>query len=241
MHEKDAKPAPGPAQAPVERDDVRLLRSPHRCPFCHDQVDAAAQDQVACRGCLARHHGECWREGGRCGACGAKEALSGAGSPRGQSPLAGIALVLGAAASILLLVGGGVFLALRAAPPPPPPATGARLPPLDLSGSPEEVTARVRARAETGDPAAMNLLGFRLLTGQGCAVDEAEAFRWGLRSAEAGHAEAMFGIAGLLEQGRGTKRDEAAAVRWYRRAIASGDTMAGPALERLLSRRPDLR
>lgn len=238
---KDVKPGPGPAPEPVERDDVRVLGSPHRCPFCHEQVDAGAADQVACRGCLARHHGECWRESGRCAACGHTAALSSASEREGPRPSVGLVAVLSIVAAgslVLLLVGAGVVLALRGAEATPRAGSSA---PLDLSGSHEEVTARVRARAETGDPAAMNLLGFRLMTGQGCRKDEAEAFRWGLRAAEAGHVEAMFGIAGLLEQGLGTPRDEKAAASWYRRAIAGGDTMAGPALERLLQRRPDLR
>lgn len=104
----------------------------------------------------------------------------------------------------------------------------------------EQETARIRARAEAGDPGAMNLLGFRLLTGTGCAADPAGAYRWGERAARLGHAEAMYGIAMMLEQGRGIPRDEAKAVMWYRRAVAAGDTMAGPALADLLRRRPDL-
>lgn len=53
-------------------------------------------------------------------------------------------------------------------------------------------------------------------------------------------AEAMFGIARLLETGDGVARDEERAARWYRRAVAAGDTQAGPRLDALLRRRPDL-
>lgn len=39
-----------------------------RCPFCHDEV--RTEKSVACRDCLARHHGTCWDEGGgKCAAC----------------------------------------------------------------------------------------------------------------------------------------------------------------------------
>lgn len=58
-----------------ERDDVRVDGSPVRCPFCHEGVDVATEEWVACAGCLARHHGDCWGEGGRCGACKGTEAL----------------------------------------------------------------------------------------------------------------------------------------------------------------------
>lgn len=58
------------------RDDVRVDASPVRCPFCHESVDLGQDDWVACAGCLARHHGDCWSEGGRCGACKATESLA---------------------------------------------------------------------------------------------------------------------------------------------------------------------
>ncbi|MBX3469878.1 MAG: hypothetical protein KF878_23635 [Planctomycetes bacterium] len=55
---------------------VRVERSAVRCPFCHDDVRLADADWVACAGCLARHHGACWAEAGRCGACQGAEALA---------------------------------------------------------------------------------------------------------------------------------------------------------------------
>lgn len=55
------------------RVDVRGGQT--RCPYCHDSVDVASRDWIACADCLARHHAECWRETGRCGTC------------RGETPL----------------------------------------------------------------------------------------------------------------------------------------------------------
>jgi hypothetical protein len=64
------KPGPGPAEEPAPRDDVRVVGgSKHRCPFCHEGVDAEDPRGVVCGGCLARHHDECWVERQACSAC----------------------------------------------------------------------------------------------------------------------------------------------------------------------------
>jgi hypothetical protein len=46
-----------------------------RCPFCHDDVNVAAGDWLACKQCLARHHAPCWTESGGCASCHATETL----------------------------------------------------------------------------------------------------------------------------------------------------------------------
>lgn len=48
---------------------IRTVPSPLRCPYCHEQVALERDDWLACAGCLARHHGACWGEAGRCAAC----------------------------------------------------------------------------------------------------------------------------------------------------------------------------
>lgn len=66
----ERKPGPGPAEEPAPRDDVRVVGgSKHRCPFCHEGVDAEDPKGVVCGGCLARHHDECWLERQACSAC----------------------------------------------------------------------------------------------------------------------------------------------------------------------------
>lgn len=246
------KPGPDRPTEPIgpARDDIRLARGPQRCPYCHAGVGPSDAGQVACQGCLARHHADCWAETGRCASCGGTRALEQAGGStvpvweRRADPLplllvlslGGVAAILVVGAGMALVTLGGDPAAGEAAPRP-----AAARAALDLSGDPVEVNARLRAAAQAGDPGAMNLLGFRLLQGIGCRPDPAEAYRWGLAAAEAGHAEAMFGVASLLARGApGVPQDERAALGWYRRAAAAGDTMAGPALEELLARRPDL-
>jgi hypothetical protein len=62
--------------APVEGVDVQVGQSPVRCPFCHEGVLVSEEAWVACEGCLARHHADCWGEAGRCACCGAGGALT---------------------------------------------------------------------------------------------------------------------------------------------------------------------
>jgi len=54
----------------------------HRCPYCHESVAPEATDGVACQQCLARHHGACWRELGRCSACQGTTPLAAADAAR---------------------------------------------------------------------------------------------------------------------------------------------------------------
>ncbi len=66
-----------------ERSKPRVGSSPTRCPYCHADIATDRDDWVACRGCLARHHDECWREGGRCATCGETTPLEARRGPPG--------------------------------------------------------------------------------------------------------------------------------------------------------------
>jgi len=70
----DAPDKPGPPDGPRRVDVTPRLdpvTSALRCPFCHDPVRLEVPTPwVACAACLARHHGSCWDESRRCGACG---------------------------------------------------------------------------------------------------------------------------------------------------------------------------
>lgn len=76
------------APEPLRREEAELERDRpgslglHRCPYCHD--DVAAAESVACQGCLARHHGSCWEESGRCATCSGAVVLR---SDGGRPPL----------------------------------------------------------------------------------------------------------------------------------------------------------
>ena len=48
-----------------------VLQSGNRCPYCHDAV--SAESAVACTGCLARHHPECWDDHKECATCGSTQ------------------------------------------------------------------------------------------------------------------------------------------------------------------------
>lgn len=113
MEQAKNKPPERPAPPPevARRDDVRAATSPVRCPFCHDAVAVDATGWVACTGCLARHHAACWREGGRCGACGRTEAMT----PPRQTRWFKAAAVLFAILSLVLLT---VFAGVHAASKP---------------------------------------------------------------------------------------------------------------------------
>jgi hypothetical protein len=62
-----------------ERPRVKVEGSTLRCPFCHE--GCAPEESVVCRDCLARHHGPCWDEGGRCSSCGSINKLVAAEPP----------------------------------------------------------------------------------------------------------------------------------------------------------------
>ncbi len=77
---------PGPAGAEAG-GKVRIGGGAARCPYCHDEVALEAPTWVACAGCLARHHGGCWREAGRCASCGGAESLARAARPTASGEL----------------------------------------------------------------------------------------------------------------------------------------------------------
>lgn len=60
-----------------------------------------------------------------------------------------------------------------------------------------ETTKGYRARAEQGDAAAQNSLGYRYHYGQGVPRDDAEALRWYHKAADQGLAKAQFNL-GLM-------------------------------------------
>jgi hypothetical protein len=103
---KEGQERPEPRDV-VPRDDVHV--GVNRCPFCHDDVDATDRAALVCQGCLARHHGACWSEAGRCGACKGTTPLAVA-RPVAREPEGRVAVVAPQSASSAAVVVGVVFV-----------------------------------------------------------------------------------------------------------------------------------
>ncbi len=81
-----AKGGGAAAESEEQPPEVAVKVATNRCPYCHDDVEVAAPDWVACRACQARHHQACWNESGACGACGeARYVSDGPSSSQGES------------------------------------------------------------------------------------------------------------------------------------------------------------
>ena len=99
----DVDAATAPSTGAASEVGVRLGASPLRCPFCHASIRPVAEDWVACRSCLARHHAGCWHECGKCANCASSERLVTRAAPRtdaaprrsGASPIVLAAVFLG--------------------------------------------------------------------------------------------------------------------------------------------------
>ena len=91
--------------------------------------------------------------------------------------------------------------------------------------------ARYKARAESGDGAALFAISNAYLEGDPYAPDTATAVDWLTRAAEAGYVPAQARLGRLLLGGAaGVKRDDAAAFDWLIKACAGGDHDGDPQL-----------
>jgi TPR repeat protein len=92
--------------------------------------------------------------------------------------------------------------------------------------------AQLLARAQTGDAAAMADVGRRFETGQGMAIDMAQAKDWYARSATAGYPAGMGGLGAMYFNGSAGPRDPVQAEQWWRKGALAGDgrSMAGLSL-----------
>jgi TPR repeat protein len=86
--------------------------------------------------------------------------------------------------------------------------------------------ARLRERAESGNPTAQYELGRQFLHGVGVACDYAEAERWLRLAATHEVAGAQFCLGYMYDEGKGLSRDPGEAARWYEAAAARGDSDA---------------
>ena len=98
-----------------------------------------------------------------------------------------------------------------------------------------ETMDALRLAAEAGDAGAMNDLGATYALGsEGLPQDDAEAFRWFTRSADAGWSLAKLNLAGCYRDGRGCDVDDARAMALYVEAASNpSDPAACDAMERI--------
>ena len=96
--------------------------------------------------------------------------------------------------------------------------------------------ARLRERAEAGDPKAMFDLGclHDLPPKLGVECDLALALQWYTRGAEAGFAWAQFALGNMYELAQATPRNDLGARRWYEAAARQGIAEAQMHLARML-------
>ena len=91
--------------------------------------------------------------------------------------------------------------------------------------SPENMAAelaKLRAKAEKGDPVSQCILGDLSIQGRGVKLDRAEAAKWYRKSAEHGYPPGQFNLGLVYEKGEGVPQDLEVAVNWYRKAAKKG-------------------
>ena len=100
--------------------------------------------------------------------------------------------------------------------------------PIDVTGSlPESIgSARLRAAAAAGDPAAEFEIAVRYAEGKGIPTSLEQAARWFERAANQGLAPAQYRLGSLYEKGRGVKKDLPRARALYQTASDKGNGKA---------------
>lgn len=94
-------------------------------------------------------------------------------------------------------------------------------------GQAETALEYYRKGAAAGSDVAMYKLGVSYTSGNlGLVKDDAQAFGWFLKAAEAGHAGAMGRLGYAYDTGTGTPKDPVKALAYYQQAAAKGDTTA---------------
>jgi uncharacterized protein len=92
-----------------------------------------------------------------------------------------------------------------------------------------------KEQIDTTDPDTQFKLGQAFRLGAGVEKDEAEAFKWIEKSANAGHTEAQNMLGFMYNNGEGVEKNEGEAYRWYVQAAEKGDVKSQTNLGYLLS------
>jgi localization factor PodJL len=101
--------------------------------------------------------------------------------------------------------------------------------PLPVLAEPAQVPdplAMLMALAQSGDPKAEVLLGFRAIKGEEGKADDKAAAVWFRRAAEHGDAVAQNWLGSLYRTGKGVEASAEESVRWYAEAAAAGNRSA---------------
>ncbi len=78
----------------------------------------------------------------------------------------------------------------------------------------------------------MSSLGLLYATGHGVLQNDAAAFGWFDKAADAGHGYAMYELGRFYETGRGVDQNFNLALLWYQKAAAHGHVAAMAAIGR---------
>jgi uncharacterized protein len=95
-----------------------------------------------------------------------------------------------------------------------------------------EDIARVRAQADSGDPAAQESLARMYLVGQGVEKDKQKAVEWFHKSARQGNADAMYDLGSAYYNGDGVSVNDTLSFAWFTLANEKGNPMAAEAVQR---------
>ena len=94
------------------------------------------------------------------------------------------------------------------------------------SASPAAVQETTEAMAQRGVVEAQFSLGLRFASGQGAALDYAQAEHWYLKAASQNHALAHFNLGIMHARGQGMPSDKAKSLVWIQKAAELGDASA---------------
>ena len=94
------------------------------------------------------------------------------------------------------------------------------------SAGPAAVQETTEAMAQRGVVEAQFSLGLRFASGQGDALDYAQAEHWYLKAASQNHALAHFNLGMMHARGQGMPSDKAKSLVWIQKAAELGDASA---------------
>ena len=83
--------------------------------------------------------------------------------------------------------------------------------------NPNQYSAALQEKAESGDADAQFQLGDCYFFGLGVKRDLVEGASWYRKAAEAGQMKAQFNLGGCFHEGMGVEPDLMAAIRWWRK------------------------